>query len=300
MLRTASRRLLGLVLAGVLVGGLVTACGGGARDGLGGVMPTATPTGPATASTAPTGSASTSPASAPVDRAVFYVADAGRTGPRLYRELHPRPATTGVVRDAVEALLAGSPVDPDYRSVWPTGTVLRDVRLDGSTAVVDLSARANQVTVGATLATAGVQQLVYGITAAAPSVQAVRLLIEGRPVDRLWGSVDTSAPVAPGPASTVLGPVWLLTPADGGTLARGADFGGEASVSEATVSWRWMQGDRVVATGFSTATMGAPGRGTWTAKTDVPPGSYQLEAFEVSAQDGSATFVDSKRVTVTG
>lgn len=196
--------------------------------------------------------------------------------------------------------MAGSPVDPDYRSVWPTGTVLRDVRLDGSTAVVDLSARANQVTVGATLAAAGVQQLVCGITAAAPSVQAVRLLIEGRPVDRLWGSVDTSAPVAPGPASTVLGPVWLLTPADGGTLARGADFGGEANVLEATVSWRWMQGDRVVATGFSTATMGAPGRGTWTAKADVPPGSYQLEAFEVSAQDGSATFVDSKRVTVTG
>jgi hypothetical protein len=32
----------------------------------------------------------------------------------------------------------------------------------------------------------------------------------------------------------------------------------------------------------------------------VPPGDYVLKAFESSAQDGSETFVETKRVTVTG
>jgi hypothetical protein len=99
-------------------------------------------------------------------------------------------------------------------------------------------------------------------------------------------------------AAEILGPVWILTPANG-RIARGGTFGGEASVFEATVSWEIRQGGRIVQKGFTNADQGAPGRGPWSAKADVPPGSYVLRAFESSAKDGSEIFVDDKPLTVT-
>jgi hypothetical protein len=89
--------------------------------------------------------------------------------------------------------------------------------------------------------------------------------------------------------------VWLDVE-EGGALP--ASFGGTATVFEATVSWQLRQGDRVVEEGFATATEGAPGRGSWTARADVPPGDYALHAFESSAEDGSAVWLDTKRVRV--
>jgi hypothetical protein len=61
-----------------------------------------------------------------------------------------------------------------------------------------------------------------------------------------------------------------------------------------------VQGGTVVASGFSTASEGAPKRAPWSAKVDVPAGDYELRAFESSAEDGAPTYVDSKSVTVTG
>jgi hypothetical protein len=140
-----------------------------------------------------------------------------------------------------------------------------------------------------------VQQLVHTVTAADPSVRAVRLLVEGRPVETLWGAVDTSGPLTRGPAAEVLGPVWLDV-ADGAVVS--GRFGGTASVFEATVSWQVRQGSRVVQEGFSTAAEGAPGRGAWSGELDVPAGSYELWAFESSAEDGSVTWLDTKQITV--
>jgi hypothetical protein len=89
--------------------------------------------------------------------------------------------------------------------------------------------------------------------------------------------------------------VWLDV-SEGGTID-GA-FGGTATVFEATVSWDLRQGDRVLQEGFSTASIGAPGRGEWTAVADLPPGDYVLRAWESSAKDGSVTWLDTKRVTL--
>ena len=229
-------------------------------------------------------------------RAVYYLRDT-HTGPRLYREFHRRPATTGVVRDAVTAMLTESPTDKDYTSLWASGTQVRGARIDGTTAIVDLSKEAATGRGGAAFEGASLQQLVYTVTAAAPSVTSVQLLVEGKRVESLWGHVDTSKPMTRQPPEEILGPVWILTPADG-RVARGGTFGGEATVFEATVSWELVQNGTVVKRGFSTASEGAPGRGTWTGRADVPPGSYVLRAFESSAEDGRPTFVDDKPLTV--
>jgi hypothetical protein len=242
-------------------------------------------------------SPSTAASAGTAARAVYYLHDTGK-GLRLYREFHRRPATTGVVRDAVTAMLTEKPTDRDYTSLWPSPTTVRGARIDGTTAYVDFSAAVRRASSGSEGEAASLQQLVYTVTAAAPAVKQVQVLVEGKPVESLWGHVDTRKPIARQMAAEILGPVWILTPADG-RLPRGGTFGGEATVFEATVSWELVQGGKVVKEGFSTASEGAPGRGPWSAKADVPPGDYVLRAFESSAEDGRPTFVDDKPLTVT-
>ena len=268
----------------------------------------ARPTSPASADETPSPTASPSPpppspsasptATGTSARAVYYLADTGFGGPRLYREFHARPTTTAVVRDAVTAMLTEQPTDPDYSSLWPKGSAVRGVRLSGATAFVDLSAQAGTANAGAAAEEASVQQLVYTVTAAAPFVKSVQILIEGKTVNELWGHVDTSKPIARRMGAEVLGPVWITRPASG-SVKRGGEFGGEATVFEATVSWELLQGGKVVKKGFTNADMGAPARGPWNDIADVPPGDYVLRAFESSAKDGQPTFIDDKPLRVT-
>ena len=231
---------------------------------------------------------------------VYYLGDTGPTGPRLYRELHRRPATTAVVRDAVAAMLTERPQDADYTSLWPPRTRVLGVTTLGTTATVDLSGEATGRSAGASFEDASLQQLVHVVTAAAPALKRVQLHIAGRAVETLWGHVDTRTPIARKPAAEILAPVWLLMPGNHGQLRRGARFGGEAGVFEAVVSWELRRGGSVVRAGTAMSMEGAPGRGPWSAvlPAGVAPGSYVLRAFESSAKDGSATFIDDKAITV--
>jgi hypothetical protein len=283
-----------VLLAGALALAL-TACG---DDGTTLTGSSATPSAAPSSAEPSASPSSAEPTSSNEAVAVYYLKDTGRTGPRLYREFHSLPVDEPI-RDAVEAMLEEEPKDPDYTSLWADGVTVRDISVDGSTATVDLSQEATQNGGGSAFEEATLQQLVHTVTAADNSVKSVRLHIEGEPVDTLWGSADASQPLTRAPAAEVLGPVWILTPEEGGSVPVGGTFGGEASVFEATVSWEWVQGDTVVAEGFSTAEEGAPGRGAWEATVDVPPGDYVLRAFESSAEDGSVTFLDTKNVTVT-
>lgn len=276
---------------------LLTACGGGSPTATVGAAPSEPP------DTAPSQPASAARSAAPspsptgtTARAVYYLHDDGQ-GVRLYREFHPRPTTDGVIRDAVMAMLTAHPYDGDYTSLWPKGTSARGARVSGTTAFVDLSGEATRGSAGAEGESQSLQQLVYTVTAAAPAVHDVQLLVEGRQVSTLWGHTDTRRPIARGAAADVLGAVWLTVPR---SLRQGGRFGGEATVFEATVSWEFRQGGRVVSSGHTDATTGAPGRGTWSATADVPPGEYVVRAYERSAKDGTATHVDDKAVTVTG
>ena len=252
---------------------------------------------PASPSPTPTTAAPTPVASSDTEaRAVYWLgATKEPRGPRLYREFVRRPATGDAVRDAVSAMLSTEPLDPDYTSLWADGTTVRDVRREGTTAVVDLSREATTNGGGSGFEEMTLQQLVHTVTAADPSLKAVRLLVEGKPVETLWGSADASRPMTRAPSYEVLGPVWLDV-VDGSVLTD--EFGGTATVFEATVSWQIRKGPELVAEGFATATEGGPGRGDWAASADVPPGDYELWAFESSAEDGRVTWLDTKRVTV--
>ena len=82
------------------------------------------------------------------------------------------------------------------------------------------------------------------------------------------------------------------------TAGRPLTVKGVASTFEATVEWELLRGGAVVDEGFTTATIGAPGRGTYTFETEpLTPGAHVLRVFESSAKDGSVAA--EQRVTFT-
>lgn len=83
----------------------------------------------------------------------------------------------------------------------------------------------------------------------------------------------------------------------GATVGQAVTISGTESVFEGTVSWEVSSGTTVVRRGFVTG-VGAPGRGPWSARVQLGPGSYVVRAFESSAEDGSVTFPDTKAFTV--
>lgn len=299
-----SRRALASTAALVLA---LAACGGDNDDDV--ATPTTSPSPSST--TSPSPSSTTSPSAEPTAEptaepeptdtmavAVYYLMDT-TNGPRLYREFAARPSTGDILGDAVQTMLTRAPDDDDYTSLWPTDTEVLSARVEGELATIDLSAEALEGQGGSAFEVASLQQLVHTVTAAEPSAEQVQLLVDGQPVETLWGAADTRAPIARGPQTEVLGSIWLLMPTEGGSIAVGEEFGGVASAFEATVNWRWLQDGAVVAKGFSTASEGAPGRGEWSSPVEVPAGDYELEAFESSAEDGSEIALDSKNVSVT-
>ncbi len=258
-----------------------------------------------TGAPSPTTSPSPSGVQQPADDghqvAIYYVGKKADPQQRLYYEMFNRPVPPDktFVGDAVEALLTTPPTDPDYVSYWPKNTTILGVTIHNDTQVVlDLSADAATAQPGsADNAAISIQQLLYTIHAAAPKIESLELRIDGTQVTSLWGSSITE-PISLAEPASVLSPVWISYPANGATVATTFKFGGEASIFEANVSWRILMNGGVLKTGYSMADKGAPERGLWEASVMLQPGTYTIEAYEVSAKDGSATYVDSKVVTV--
>ncbi|MDQ1539904.1 MAG: hypothetical protein QOH29_630, partial [Actinomycetota bacterium] len=68
---------------------------------------------------------------------------------------------------------------------------------------------------------------------------------------------------------------------------------------EANVSWELTQKGGRLQSGFVTASIGAPERGTWSVPLNgLAPGKYTLRAWETSMKDGSITYLDDKVITV--
>ncbi len=221
---------------------------------------------------------------------VYYVMDDDKS-PRLYREVRPNPGSDPVTA-AVSTLLAEPPIDPDYSSPWPEGTELLGATKSGDTYTVDLSAFPR---VGAEAETVAVQQVVYTVTANDKSVKKVRLLVNGK--TPASGHSDWSQPVARAPMVDVQGLIWLLGPTEGATVSSPVTITGYGTAFEATVNWEVYRGDEKVAEGFTDG--GSMGEfGVFTDTVSLDPGTYEMRAFEFSAEDGSRLNVDTKTFTV--
>ncbi|GEL22596.1 hypothetical protein PSU4_15500 [Pseudonocardia sulfidoxydans NBRC 16205] len=276
------RRLVVTALVVLLAGGVAACTGSGNADDR---------------SIPPTSGAPTSAPPATRALPVYYAADTS-AGTRLYREFHAvvpdDPGTT-----ALREMLGAPAIDPDYRTLWPTGvTPRRSVTHDGGEIVVDLTG-IGRAPASKAVATLALQQLVYTVQGALQSTDPVRVLVDGQRADQLWGLVDIGAPVARAEQTSVRSLVQIDAPADGATVGRELVVTGEAAVFEATLPWQVRQGDSVVREGFATTAEGqkfSPYRFTVT----LEPGDYELVATEddPSGGAGRAPMTDTKRISV--
>jgi len=215
--------------------------------------------------------------------AVYYVADDGGK-PRLYREFHRLPAEdspAGRVRAAVTGMLAQeSADDPDYTSAWPSGTGVREVTVDGSTVTVDLTAAPPDDLAG--------QQLVWTVAAAVGGDPQVRVTVGGREVANLRKK----------PALDTLGALWLIEPQQGATVAKTFEVHAAGTVFEASAVLTVRKGRTVVTEKTITLSAGPPARGEARITLTLAPGTYVLELYAHSAEDGSVQHLDDHTVTV--
>jgi spore germination protein GerM len=279
--------------------------------------PTAEPTtAPTAATTSPAASAvptaTTAPPAETVLAALYYLGET-KLRPVLYREFRRVEVAgdddaTKPISTAVTAMLQPA-LDPDYQTLWPAGTALQSVRTDGEVGTIDLNDAALRGKAGSQHACLTLQQLVWTVTAADKSVKRVLVTVNGKAdgvVSEWWGvGCGKDEPMARhAPSYEVLAPVQISNPSEGATVRSKFAFGGEATVFEANVTWSVVDKatGKVLKEGFSTATAGAPARGTWEASVtlDSVRAGQQLElrAWESSAEDGSVQFLDTKTVTV--
>jgi len=102
-----------------------------------------------------------------------------------------------------------------------------------------------------------------------------------------------------GPALDELAPVWLVDPQEGAVSGPEIEVYVYAVAFEATVQIRVKQGERTVYEGFVTLDKGPPQRGN--ARMTLPAlasGEYTVEAYTISADDGSEQDLDAHTVTV--
>ncbi len=118
----------------------------------------------------------------------------------------------------------------------------------------------------------------------------------------------TQAPTAtprPSPLLSAKGSILVKEPASGEQLNAGVVVSGEATVFEANVLYRVVTaGGKVLAEGHTTATAGAPQKGTYRVEVTFEAPYYGeagfVEVFERSAKDGSISDIVRVPVTITG
>jgi hypothetical protein len=235
---------------------------------------------------------------------VYYVTDTP-AGMRLAREFRSVPAPDGPVVAAVETMLAEAPLDPDYRRLWDASTDVESVEADDGIIEIDLSGSTDHTGAADDESRLAIQELVYTVTAALSSIGEdgglpVQLLVDGEPIDKIWGNLDVSDPVERAPQLEVRQHVQINNPAESANVGRTVTVDGEAAVYEATVLWQVLDdAGNEVQSGFTTAEtccQFSPFR----FSVELEPGSYEVVVSEEDASggEGRPPMSDSRTFTV--
>lgn len=230
-----------------------------------------------------------------------------QTGPHLVPVTRVVPETKGVLKAAIEQLLAGpsdeeSNATPEVTTAIPEETILLDVNLANGVATIDLS-REFESGGGSASVFGRLAQVVYTATQF-PTVQNVVFHLDGEPVEVFSGEgVILDGPVDRDDYLDQLPILFVDGPAYGGILANPARIVGKANAFEATLQIGIYDedGTRLV----EEHAMATCGTGCW-GDFDVTL-SYEvdkeqlgiLRVWEASAQDGSAVNIREYPVWLT-
>lgn len=239
----------------------------------------------------------TATASSTVDTkavAQYWVADTSR-GFRLYREFVQINPVPDAITAALQQLVSHKPFDPDYASLWPVGTTINSVKVDGDLATVDVTFP--KLNLGSESESLAIAQLVWTATAADANVKRVSLTVDGKRIESLAGHVDATKAFSRSLTYEVLAPIWITSPTENQTVAaKGFTLSGMASTFEANVVWKVFKDGVLIQEGAATALEAAPAWKPWSVLIkDLNPGTYQFFAMEYSAEDGSLVAQDTKK-----
>lgn len=187
--------------------------------------------------------------------------------------------TTAVASTAVGLALAGPEVDDLHRLTGPDVELL-GADIDDGTLRLDLSGAVRDRPLGGE-AEEAFQQVLAHTGAQFDTVDRVVVLVEGEPVEELWGHLTWSEALEPDPFAVT--PVTIDEPARGTEVEVGpVSVTGTANTFEATLELRLLDAaGTVVEETFATATCGTGCRGTWEEQLQIPgPGSWTIEAQE--------------------
>lgn len=216
---------------------------------------------------------------------------AGNTpqGPRLFREFQRVDGEP--LLSAARLVAGGSPLDPDYRTLWPPVEIASVQPTDGLLLVTlaDDGFTSRPDGMSALAARTALQQMVYTLQ----GVQQERVPVQFHRPDgpaRLFG-IDISSPTGQANPMDVLSMVQVTTPEEGTTVVGDTlEVSGIASSFEANVPWEVRRGDEVVLDGFSTAEGWMDRLYPFTARVDVSslePGDYTFVAMTDDPSGGA-------------
>lgn len=269
---------------------------------------------PQTPSTAPTGSAtSTGIATQPTTLPVYFVGPQGdpEGTPKLFREFLRRDLPVGADVEAkvkgalVEAIDAQRFSNTDgYLQPW-SGQTIGDVRVSASDITIDLATPGDPAAAPtAEVRRLAVQQLVWTAQAVVQKGNLpVRITVQGKATP-LFGSIPATGTFTRPSSDELwqdLAPLWVTSPSRDQVLpaAKPVTVKGLAIVFEANVGWQLKRGTTQVATGHTTASVGAPAQGEYSFSLGtLSPGDYTIRVFETSMKDGDSVHAE-KSVTFT-
>ncbi len=249
----------------------------------------------------PTTDLSTGPAQVAGSAVAIYYLGGATDEPKLYREFH-RADSDATPAAALDGLMS-VPDDPDYRTLWPSGSFAW--AKDGNDLITielaDSSLHDRPTAMSPAEAEASIQQVVYTLQAYAQQRLPVQFTLHGNPIDQVLG-VPTSEPLANAPILQTLSRVNLTTPEEGQEATDTLDVEGVANSFEANVTWSLEDRSQVpVDSGFFTAEgyMDAklfPFRGSVDVSS-LDPGTY---TFIVSTDDpsGAGDFDNDSRTVI--
>ncbi|KRB77356.1 hypothetical protein ASE01_11580 [Nocardioides sp. Root190] len=303
-----TRRSLTALAGATLALGLLVACSddGGAADPASGTS--TTPSDPSEAGTPSSdgtdGTDGTDAGQAPDAEVipVYYVGDTPQ-GDRLFREFTQASGIEPLVA-AAAAVTAGDPVDPDYRTLWPSGRFASVEQTEDAIVVeVDDEAWLSRGSLDNARARLAVQQLVLTLQGVVGERLPVTVEHDGRPAATLLG-VDASKGLNARPQLDVLALVNVTEPAEGTAVKGSITANGRASSFEATVPWTIEDSTgEVVLDGFATAEGWIDKLYPWSVEIDVsslPAGAYTFVARtdDPSNGEGGGPTEDTKRITI--
>jgi hypothetical protein len=220
---------------------------------------------------------------------------------RLFETQRTVPATRGIGKAAVNAVLAGTNTAESAAglvSAIPAGTNLLGLKIAGAVATIDLSSSfASQASSSAVSLRLG--QLVYTLTQFG-TVRSVHWRISGQDVTTIGGVPVSGRQTRPA-YSGDLPAITVASPAIGAMVTSPVTVSGTADVFEAVVSIEILNSaGQEIARTFTTASCGTGCRGSYTTTISYSVPATQkgtLEVFERSAKDGSP--VNMQKIPVT-